>query len=52
MRWAAVKALEELVAEDYLGWLDEWVLRYPPAETGELANRVLIHLDRKLYFPF
>jgi len=48
----AVKALEELVTEDDLKWLSEWVVRYPLSETGEAANRLFIHLDRKLYCPF
>jgi hypothetical protein len=39
------------VTEDDLMWLVEWVTHYPLAEAGEMANRLLIHLDRKLYFP-
>ena len=51
MRWAAAEALKELVVEDDLSWLAEWVASYPLAQVGEMVNRVLIHLDRKLYFP-
>ena len=41
-----------LMTEDDLIWLAEWVARYLLAETGEMANHLLIHLDRKLYCPF
>jgi len=51
VRQVAVELLKELMTEDDLIWLVEWAIRYPPAEVGEMANRLLIHLDRKLYFP-
>jgi len=51
VRQAAVRALQELVTENDLAWLVEWVIRYPLAQAGEQANHLLIHLDRRLYFP-
>ena len=51
MREAAAQALQELVAENDLAWLVEWAMRYPPAQAEDLANRLLIHLDHRLYFP-
>jgi len=51
VRGAAMRALQGLVTENDLVWLAEWAIRSPLADAGELANRLLIHLDRKLYFP-
>jgi HEAT repeat protein len=50
-RQGVVEALQGLVTENDLAWLVEWVIHYPLAKAGELANRVLIHLDCRLYSP-
>jgi len=52
VRWAAAHALAKLGAEDDLDWLAEWVTRNPLSEIGDVANGVLIRLDRKLYCPW
>jgi HEAT repeat protein len=52
MQWRAEQALEELVTEDDLTWLAEWAARYLLSAIGEVANHLLIRLDRKLYCPF
>jgi HEAT repeat protein len=51
VRGAAMRALQGLVTENDLVWLVEWAIHYPLAQAGTLANRLLIHLDRTLYFP-
>jgi hypothetical protein len=51
VRRAATEALEKLVTQDDLAWLTQWVTSYPLDEVGEMASRLLIYLDRSLYFP-
>jgi HEAT repeat protein len=51
VRRAAAEALEKLVTQDDLAWLTQWVTSYPLDEVGEMASRLLIYLDRSLYFP-
>jgi HEAT repeat protein len=52
MRQATEEALAAFMTEDDLGWLTDWVIRYPLSGTSEAANRLLIRLDRKLHCPF
>ncbi len=52
VREQAEGMLENLVTEDDLDWLSEWVIRYPLSGTGEAARRILVHLERRLYCSF
>lgn len=49
---ALSKELAELVTEQDIAWLCEWVVRYQLTPVGEIARDVLTHLDRELYCPF
>jgi HEAT repeat protein len=52
VREASEEALRELVTEEDLDWLAEWVIAHPLDAMGEAANRLLVHLDGELYGPF
>ena len=51
VRQAVAQALEELSTEDDLEELAEWAAHHWLTEGGKEATELLIHLDRKLYFP-
>ena len=44
-----MEALGPLLTEDDLDWLCDWVIRQP---LSEAANRLVIDLGRRLYFPY
>jgi hypothetical protein len=47
--WAAAQALKELAIEEDLDWWAEQIAGQPWAGYTAEADKVLIHVDRKLY---
>jgi HEAT repeat protein len=50
LRPGAAEALKELMTEEDLAWLTEWVICYPESGLQEVVNELLVHLDHRLYF--